>query len=182
LKKKEESTGDHYKQEFEQLFLKHFPALFTHGFHLSGNRELTKDLIQSLFLELWEKRVPLDSIEHWKAYLKKSLYRKVIRELQQEKRISNDLDPDHSPPTEPSYEELLINFQTESFRKRKVRQALSALPPIEKEMLEARFKKGMTYEEIAQQTKKSKQTVYNQIYTALKKLRKAVLFSFSFVV
>jgi len=181
LKKKEKQQGNHYRQEFEKLFLKHFPALFTHGFHLSGNRELTKDLIQSLFLELWEKQIPLDSIEHWNAYLKKSLYRKIVRELKQNKLISSDLDASLALPPEPSYEELLINFQTESFRKRKVRQALSTLPPIEKEMLEARFQLGMSYEEIAEQTKKSKQTVYNQIYTALKKLRKAVLFSFTFL-
>lgn len=155
--------------------MQHFPSLLTYGFHLSGDRDLTKDMIQSLFLELWEKRPPLHSVTHWNAYLKKSLHRKIVQELKRKNRTIQNLDPTRPILTEPSYEQLLINFQTEADRKAKVQNALQNLPLIEKEMLEARFKSGRSYEEIAAQTGKSKQTVYNQIYNAIKKLRKAFL-------
>lgn len=163
---------DSYQQEFEQLFTQHFPSLFTHGFHLSADRDLTKDMIQSLFLELWEKRPPINSVAHWNAYLKKSLHRKIVKELQRKQQIIHPSDLNQLHLSEPSYEELLINFQKVSIRQQKVEIALQDLPVIEKEMLEARFKEGKSYAEIAEQTGKSKQTVYNQVYTAIKKLRK----------
>ncbi|MEM1323874.1 MAG: sigma-70 family RNA polymerase sigma factor [Bacteroidota bacterium] len=178
----EKTATEDYQQEFEQLFIDHFPALFAYGFRLSGDRDLTKDRIQSLFLELWEKRIPLDSVSHWQAYLKKSLHRRILKELQQKKRLTSDQKDALAALAEPSYEELLINAQTEAYRKQKVRNAMEELPLVEKEMLEARFKEGFSYEEIAKQTGKSKQTVYNQIYNAMKKLKKAVLHSFSMVI
>ncbi len=170
-----DSHNNLYQQEFEQLFMQHFPSLLTYGFHLSSDRDLTKDMIQSLFLELWEKRPPLHSVAHWNAYLKKALHRKIVQELKRKNRTNHTLDTTLSVLAEPSYEQLLINFQTESDRKAKVQNALQNLPLIEKEMLEARFKNGRSYEEIAAQTGKSKQTVYNQIYNAIKKLRKTLV-------
>ena len=135
-------------------------------------------MIQNLFLELWEKQPPIDSVQQWNAYLKKSLLRKIIKELKRRNQTSHNLDAGLTVLSQPSYEELLIAFQTETDRKARVQVALQDLPLVEKEMLEARFKNGKSYEEIAAQSGKSKQTVYNQIYSAIKKLRKALLCSF----
>ena len=74
----------------------------------------------------------------------------------------------------PSYETLLINFQIEKTHKQQLEAAINTLPNQQKEALSLRFKEGLDYEEIAVSTGKSPQTIYNQIHSAIQKLRKAL--------
>ncbi|MEN0002759.1 MAG: sigma-70 family RNA polymerase sigma factor [Bacteroidota bacterium] len=175
MKPQQPSNKSPYQKEFEQLFEQHFPALFAYGLQLSADRELTKDQIQSLFLDLWEKQLALDAVEHWQAYLRKSLHRRIIKELKKRRTATHELAA--ASPIEPSYEAQLIELQTDHLKKVQVQKAMSALSDTERKVLSARFQLGLSYEEIATQTGKSKQTVYNQIHSAIKKLRKAILFS-----
>ena len=55
---------------------------------------------------------------------------------------------------------------------KQIEKAFEILPTQQKEMLELRFLQGFSYQEIANNTGKSRQTIYNQIHTAIKKLRK----------
>jgi len=163
------------KREFENLFLSHYQSLFSMGFKMSGRRELTKDCIQSLFLELWENRGRLSEVEHWNAYLKKSLYRKIASELKKPLVNTKELNSSFSKHSDPSYEELLINFQNNESKRKDLHAALNNLPEKERKVLRSRFYEGMSYDEIAETTGKSKQTVYNQIFSAVKRLKKALL-------
>ncbi|MEL6654746.1 MAG: sigma factor, partial [Bacteroidota bacterium] len=69
-------------EEFKSLFHQHYRFLFSVALQLGADRELAKDLIQALFLRLWEKRSAQPAVEHWPAYLKKSLTRDTLRALQ----------------------------------------------------------------------------------------------------
>lgn len=160
---------------FEQLFRSNYGALFPLGFRLSADRELTKDMIQSLFLDLWEKGgLPLD-VRYPAAYLQKAFHRKMINELKKQKGLHDELTDNLNALSTPSYEELLINFQSENQRQEELHKAIQQLPQQMREMLSLRFLKSMSYDDIATQTGKSKQTVYNQIYEAIKKLKNALL-------
>ena len=72
----------------------------------------------------------------------------------------------------PSFEETLIHLQEIQNLEHNIQTALDQLPDQEREMLNLRFQKGMEYNEIAESTGKSKQTIYNQIHSAVQKLRK----------
>lgn len=162
------------EKKLEAIFHSNYASLFVLGFKMSKDRSLTKDLIQSLFMELWEKRTQLKQVEHWNAYLRKSLYRKMIAALQQQKKqltFLNNPTP-NTPLYTPSYENLLIESQIEITRHHQLQSALQQLPEQERKVLELRFFKDLTYDEIASNTGKSKQTVYNQVFSAISKLRK----------
>jgi len=145
--------------DFERFFITHYKGLFGLGYRLSGDKELTKDLLQN--------------IQYLDAYLKKAFHRKVIKALQKNKttqeRIKNQLETRYTP----SYEQLLINFQTEAVQKEQLQIAIDSLPEQQKETLSLRFKEGLDYAEIASSTGKSQQTIYNQIHSAIQKLRKS---------
>jgi len=162
--------GGNQKQKFEELFLSNYTSLFALGYQMCKDRELTKDVIQLLFADLWEKRDRLGKVDHWNAYLRKSFYRKMLAELKKQKR-NYDITDQFAEPSVPSYEELLINLQSQITQQRQLHDALENLPEQQRKMLQARFIQGMSYNEIAEETGKSKQTVYNQIFTAVKKLR-----------
>lgn len=165
-----------YNQSFfETLFEENYRLLFSLGYRMCGDSALTKDVIQSLFMELWEKRYSLNAVMHWKAYLRKSYYRSMLAEMKSRQLLPADLSEEVLMLSTPSYEQLLIESETTAARKKEVENALNDLPDKEKEMLQLRFKSGLSYEEIAEYTGKSKQTVYNQIYTAIKKLKGSLL-------
>jgi len=175
LKKKWKRNTPLQKEDFEELFLAHYQTLFLVGFRLCANRELTKDVLQSFFLELWEKRDRLENVEHWNAYLRKAFYHRMLQELQKNRLPTEHLSDETPKISTPSYETLLINFQEKKSQRRDLQNAINELPDQQKEMLKLRFHEGWSYEEIAANTGKSKQTVYNQIYEAIKKLRKSLM-------
>ncbi len=140
------------------------------GLKICKDRELIKDVIQSLFLEIWEKRNQLN-VTHWNAYLRKSFYRKLIQALQQKKQTHPQSIVENSL-TIPSFEQILQEEEIQKEQNNKLQNALLQLGEQERKAIDLRFKEGLSYEEIAQSTGKSKQTIYNQIFQAIKKLRK----------
>lgn len=158
--------------DFERFFITHYKMLFSVGYQLSADKELTKDLLQSFFLELWESRFQSQHIQYLEAYLKKAFHRKMIKALQKRSKTNYRINENQVDLVVPSYETLLVNFQENHNRKIQLEQAIDNLPPQQKEALSLRFKNGLDYKEIAQTTGKSQQTIYNQIHQAILKLRK----------
>ncbi len=80
---------------------------------LSADRELTKDCIQELFLEIWNSRPSLDrEVKNVRSYLFTWLRRKISRELSRlaKEKVAGDLAGRPSL-LQSSYEELLVAFQ-----------------------------------------------------------------------
>jgi len=173
LQKKTAKIIENQHLDFEHFFMTHYKVLFNLGYRLSGDRELTKDLLQSFFLELWESRFQSQNIQYLAAYLKKAFHRKVVKALQKNTAQQIGLKNQEQSLSVPSYETLLINFQIEKTHKQQLEAAINTLPNQQKEALSLRFKEGLDYEEIAASTGKSPQTIYNQIHSAIQKLRKA---------
>lgn len=160
-----------YRAAFGEFFRRQYPALFAFGFRRCADRTLTNDLIQNLFLRLWEKRIDLDSIVNWDAYLRTALQRDLVRALQQRARTSGELPAELA---QPDYETLLIEWQTDQETRERLRAALAELPPAQRAALNARFFEEASYDDIAARSGRSRQTVYNQVHSAIKKLRAAL--------
>ena len=56
-------------REFKQRYLPHYKLLYRVGYHLTGNTQDAEDLLQDLYLKLWQKRdcLPEEAMEQ--AYL-----------------------------------------------------------------------------------------------------------------
>ena len=157
---------------FEELFTAHYQVFFGLGFRMCRNRELTKDLIQSFFLELWEKKIWERDIQDLAGYLYRSFYRKVLEELRKQKAHPLlEWQEDHDG-IQPDFESLLVEVQQAQELQQQLQAQMDRLPPQQKKALEMRFLQGFDYQEIAQQTGKSKQTIYNQVHAAIGSLRK----------
>ena len=90
------------------------------------DREMTKDVLQLLFAELWEKRHQLNEIEHWNAYLRKAFYRKMLEELKRNLK-TNSLSDTFDEPAVPSFEDLMIDLQNQIEQQRQLHDALENL-------------------------------------------------------
>ncbi|MEM7656615.1 MAG: sigma-70 family RNA polymerase sigma factor [Bacteroidota bacterium] len=157
---------------FEELFTAHYQIFFGLGFRMCRDRELTKDLIQSFFLELWEKQIWQRDIQDMAGYLYRSFYRKVLEELRKQRAHPQLEWKESHDDSQPDFETLLVEVQQAQELQQQLRSQMERLPPQQRKALEMRFLQGFDYQEIAQYTGKSKQTIYNQVHAAIASLRK----------
>jgi RNA polymerase sigma factor (sigma-70 family) len=168
------ARGD--KEAFMILYQSHYQALFCYGFSISTDRELTKDCIQEVFLEIWSTRSSLNKdVKNVQSYLFTWLRRKISRQLSQlaKEKFSDDLKEEF-PFIESSYEDLLIAFQQTEEKKQKLRSALKKLTRKQLEMVKLKFFENLSYRTIATQTSLTPRTVYNLIYEAIRHLRESM--------
>ena len=163
------------EREFEELFISSYRIFFAIGYQLTRDKAFTKDVIQSFFVELWGKSIWEKEIKHPLAYLRKAFYRKVLNEIALDQKRAEELAKLNPLPAEASYESWIIEQEEQFALQENLQKAITQLPEKQQEMLKLRFQQGMEYDEIASSTGKSRQTIYNQIHEAVKKLRSMLL-------
>lgn len=158
---------------FTDVYKAYYQFLFSYAIRLCGNKDLSKDCIHELFLELWRDRTRLPEVQHIGAYLRTILQRKLTREIRKNSSAfpGSDYEEREGDAFQCSYEDLMVQLQSKEEMKEKVRRALIRLSPRQLEIIRMKFFEDKTYDEIAAATSVAPRTIYNQVYTALKTLR-----------
>ncbi|MFX1707917.1 sigma-70 family RNA polymerase sigma factor [Chitinophaga sp. CC14] len=154
-----------------QLYQTHYHALFAAGCYLTDDKELIRDCIHQLFLHCWQKKDELSKILHLKNYLTVSLRNRLLTALKQQNKTVT-YEPGEMDGVEYSYEEILIRQADETDKQQNLQRALHSLPPRYKQVIEMRFFRQYSYEEIARITGQPVKTAYNYVHEALAALRK----------
>lgn len=159
-------------ESYEYVFKSYYKDLYGYGLKLCGNPELVKDVIQELFVAIWERREKLDRIHSLKAYLLVSFRRRMLKALHREKREHEILQRQYeSPAIYFTKEEIIIRNERLAERKQELEAALNSLPSRQKEVIYLRFYNGMSYEEIEEILSINYQSVRNHVYRAISTLR-----------
>ncbi|MBT3384964.1 MAG: sigma-70 family RNA polymerase sigma factor [Prolixibacteraceae bacterium] len=163
-------SGD--KEAFAFLYNLHVDELYCYGTKLSMNKELVKDAIQEVFLDLYLKREKnKTNPENLKYYLILSLKRNLIKKLKRLRKLVHDETNELLFEPEYSVEKTIIDRELSVDVKRRVSNALNQLPPKQKEALYLRFNESLEYNEIAEILNISIESVRKQVYRALKTIR-----------
>ncbi len=151
-----------YKQCFDQYFEK----LFSYAFTILKDNAEAKDIVQSAFVRLWEKRMEVNMSASAQSYLYTSVHRLALNSIRNKKIREKH----HARIVSISKKEELNNPEEKEARA-KIQGAIDSLPPKCKEVFcKSRFE-GMKYAAIASELNISVKTVEVQIGKALKMLR-----------
>jgi RNA polymerase sigma factor (sigma-70 family) len=166
------AQGD--QEAFLKLYHSQYQKLYAFGCRVCADREVVKDCIHEMFCELWTKRHQVQKVENSRAYLFTYLKRKLLKELQRVGQIAPTENPEPASPKlyELSYEEILVRSQADEHTKAKLQAVLQRLTKSQLEIIELKFYRELNYDEIASLLSLQPRTVYNQVYEALKQLRK----------
>jgi RNA polymerase sigma factor (sigma-70 family) len=161
---------------FLSLYESNYQSLFSYGFSLSADRELIKDCIQEMFIEIWKTRATMNhKVTNTRSYLFTWLRRKIFRELS---RLNSEKNKEglfeNSLSNILPYEDLLIAFQQNEEDRCNLRSCLKNLSRGQMEVIRLKFFENLSYAEIATKTSLSVRTVYNLIYEALGNLKKSM--------
>ncbi|MFD2826626.1 RNA polymerase sigma factor [Leeuwenhoekiella polynyae] len=151
------------------LIEKYSPSLMGYVFSLTNDKASAKDILQNVFMKIWEKRERLAINTSLKSYLFKSAYNEFINHYKKESAIIKLEKKYHE-----SLERVAKESDDESLEKimSEIFNEIERLSPKCKEVFLLSRKDGLTNKEIAQYLNISVKTVEAQISKAFKTLRK----------
>jgi RNA polymerase sigma-70 factor (ECF subfamily) len=157
---------------FEELFNLHYPALKLNALKYVLASQEAEDIVHNVFLNLWDKREQLDVRESISTYLQASVRNASLNYLRREKVRDNyrasllvrlsEADPQGSPS-----DELIRQEDIDE-----IKEAIDRLPDKCRQIFRMSRFEEMKNQEISDALDISLRTVENQIYRALKILRK----------
>ena len=156
---------------FKTIYNEFADALFSYGARYSSDRDLIKDAIQDLFVDVYTYGNNLRKPESLEFYLFKSLKRIIFRKLVEKNRYTSVQE--HTEKFELKFsveEELADDFRDEFVEK--VTAEITHLDSKNRELLFLKFNSGLTYKEIGKLLDIKPNTAKKQVYRLLVQLRK----------
>lgn len=158
-----------------ELYDLYADKLFNYSLRMTTDRDLAKDALQEVFIEIWNYRNTLAEVAHSQGYLIKVLRSIIIKKLKKEKRLSLSQPAEELMSSDDTIESILISADTDRHTKSRLRVALSTLTTRQQQLLQLRFYEGLNYEQIAVKLKMNYQSVNNLAFRTINRLRSQLL-------
>lgn len=164
-------------KEFSGIYITYFPKMVRFASEYTVSDEDAKNVVQDLFLYLWERRDTLNAISNLNAFLFTLLKNRCIDYYRQYTRINAKKESlDQLRERELHLRiEALEQFDTYMFSENEIEEllekAIANLPEKCRQVFILSRMEGLKHEEIARQLGVSAHTVQNHIVTALRKLK-----------
>ena len=155
-------NGD--RDSFEEIYNEFADHLFAYGSKITTDRELLKDCIQDLFVDLYRYRPNLKNPELLEYYLYKSLKHLIVKRVQKGKRLEH-LNPEYNSFDLSFFAEsegFLDDSQNEQIES--LQKVLNTLDSKKRELLFLKFDSGLNYNEIGDLLNMKPDTVKKQVY------------------
>lgn len=150
---------------FEQLYERYFSRLYNYAYQKTGDTFLAQEVVQELFVRLWQQRGRLVITGVVSAYLFAAIRHLIIDQLRKEA-----IRQRHTEQFARDYQPLATNQTEEQVRLDELRQAyeqlLQQLPPKCRDVFRL-SRQGVSHREIAAQLAISEKTVEQHITKAL---------------
>ena len=157
------------KITFEQFFHENYGPLCRFAFQFLKDKDETEDVVQQLFVKVWEGRNSLKISTSWKAYLYASVKNLCFNKIKH-KQVVDEYES-HIKYTE-SYETVSEDEIEASEMQQKISEVIDQMPEQRKKVFTLSRFEGYKYREIAEELNISVKTVENHMGSAMKYLRK----------
>ena len=161
--------------EFEKLYFENYAYLCRSIYRFVNNEDITKDIVQEVFLKYWQKIHELRITGSPRSYLQKACIHQALNFLKEQERRSNRENVFATEKNEQltSSDQPDLKYDT-SETASAIRKTIDELPPMcRKTFLLSRYEEK-SYKEIAGLLEISVNTVEKHIGKALKILRKTL--------
>src|SRR5680860_683277 len=157
------------KYDLKQLYHRNYPAMLRYGLKLVGNKGMVEDVIQSLFLKFFQKKLNIGNHPARDAYIVKSFRRELLRQSKSRNKHSGEPIP---VQIQYSHEDFIIQEEEFKQQKRRIAELLNTLTPRQKEIILLHYFESRSYQEIADILDMNYQSVLNNLQRSFRKIRK----------
>ncbi|GAP69977.1 RNA polymerase sigma-70 factor, Bacteroides expansion family 1 [Bacteroidales bacterium 6E] len=160
--------GKSDKDALKEIFEAYYPSLCHYASHFLGDHDQSEEVVQDLFVRLWEKRERLEISLSLRSYLFRSVRNQCINLIMHEKVKQNHARKIRDAIIEDAAVE---DYYLEEEISEAISSAISALPEKRREIFLLSRQEGLKYQEIAVRLNISVKTVEAQMGLALRFLR-----------
>ena len=166
------NSGDRYA--FEEIYTEFIDVLFAYGSKMTHDKELIKDSIQDLFIDLYRYKINLRLPESFEYYLFKSLKRLIHKKLKRKSK-TRDFENQDFFAFELTFdlEEDYVQKESEKSKLLVLQEILNELSQNNRELLFYKFNSNLTYKEIGKLIGINPDAVKKKIYRIIGNLRKS---------
>ncbi len=154
---------------YSEIFERYSRLLLRHAFRLLNNKEEAQDVVQEVFVMLWEKKETLDPNKALSSYLYSSVRNRIFNLLSHQKVVVKYAE---------SFDQFAIegyNITDDTVRENElakiIDREIELLPERMREVFLLNKKHGLSYQEIGEQLDISPETAKQQVYKSLKILK-----------
>lgn len=164
--------GNDLKILFSEIFRQQEQRLYTLALRLTKSDPVAKDIIQEVFLKLWEQGPAIYCITNVEAWLYRVTENKVVDFLRKSAadsrlkkaiwdRLQDIINNEESHLTTREYNEI-------------IQKAIDQLPTKRRLIYQLNREEGLNYQQIADELQLSRHTVKNQLFSAVQTVRKFI--------
>ncbi len=174
------------KKAFQQLYEIYAPRLYQFSYSYFKNEIDAEELVQEVFIKIWDNREWLDSSKNFKSYIFKITGNAIyyfIRKKNIERAYLDFARMNYKLEENQTWDSVVFNEMQENLN-----QLVSQLPEQQQKIFHLSKEKGHSNDEICKELNLSKRTVENHLYRAIAYLKQhfksesliSVLFFFLF--
>ncbi|GHE44728.1 RNA polymerase sigma-70 factor [Sphingobacterium griseoflavum] len=156
------------RSAFTEIFNRYNKLLYSHVFNKIRDEDTAQDVVQDIFVVLWEKRLHVKNI-NLSGYLFTMTRNRILNMLSHGKVVSDYTAAlsHYAEPVYPNAEEIFYEKQLSAI----IDEEIKALPPRMREIFMLSRFKHLSNKEIAAKLGLSEHTVADQIKKSLRTLR-----------
>jgi RNA polymerase sigma factor (sigma-70 family) len=161
------------EEALTHLMRKFYTDLFNYACRFTADQSLVKDCIQEVFISLWQRRQTVGNILAPKFYLLRATKNKVLKSLDERRKKSgyHSVPEDYDFSHEFSIEKIIIARQVSEENAIRLKSILARLSKREKEVIYLKYYQYLDHVQIAELMNIGRQSVYNLLHDAVRKLK-----------
>jgi RNA polymerase sigma-70 factor (ECF subfamily) len=159
--------------EFAEVFQEHYPMIYRTAYSITGSKPDAEDVLQTIFLRLLQRDVPVEFKRSPKAYLYRAAVNLALNTLRSRKGRSfiEDFDRLEAPPDAAAQDTPKEDEEIQ----RCLLDAVAQLRPKAVEILILHYEHNYSDAEIAKMLGKSRGTIAVTLYRARARLKKLMV-------
>lgn len=163
------------EESLNLIYADNSKKLYLFGLKFTSSYTIVEDSIQDLFSDLLRNRKKLGDTGNIRFYLLKSFKRRLVRQLQKEKRYCLEKDNEEFVfDITYSTERDIMDKERANLNLHLLSKAIAGLTPRQKEAIYLKFTEELEYKEIAEIMEMSVESCRNLICKAIKSLKDAL--------
>lgn len=162
-------NGDY--EAFSAIYRRYSPQIYRTILTLLGNSDMAEDVVQDLFLTIWERRETIDPTRNFEGYIAviaRNLAYRYIEEAMTRFTVTDDIDKATDKHAAGSAADSAEAASLNQY----IMRVLDAQPEMRRKVFVMSRFDNMTYAEIARSLNISERTVEAHIYAMVRELKK----------
>jgi len=169
------TTGD--RGAFDELYRRYASASYGLAYRLTGQQVLAQDVVHDAYMALWRAPEAYDPARGaFRTFFLSLVHHRAVDTVRREERLRKRQEraANLERVAGEDVAEGVVNEAWVAIRRREVREALTTLPPEQRQVLEMAYFDGKTQVVIAEELQIPIGTVKTRTLAAMRKLRRAL--------